>query len=207
MNLAEGADVRFSPQQLPTTVPASPYVSVGHSVVARIGGGFRRCQIDGLEDGPELSADHRFHVLTGDLGVRDMVPGSPPGIAEQVVGGGGPKGERYADDGTHDDRRHEQEATQPTPEDRSPQTYRLSIGQPDNMQPQDSIARSPSLSPFEGAPDDPADPERDNNEERGESERREALAKARLGLVSGHRDHATHVDLATAPARPSPEPA
>ena len=65
------------------------------------------------------------------------------------------------------------------------------------MQPQNPIARGPAVSPFKNAPDHPADPERDNAEQRGESESLNALAIARLGLVASHQDHANHVDLVT----------
>src|ERR1700733_3931060 len=72
------------------------------------------------------------------------------------------------------------------------------------MQPQDSKARGPSVSPFENAPDHPADPERDNAEQRGERKRLKSLAKARLGLVTSHQDHANHVDLVTKTALLTP---
>src|ERR1700733_13954975 len=65
------------------------------------------------------------------------------------------------------------------------------------MQPQDSIIRGPTVSPFENAPDHPADAERDNAEQRGESESLKSLAEARLGLVTSHQDHANHIDLVT----------
>ena len=65
------------------------------------------------------------------------------------------------------------------------------------MQPQDSIARRPPISPFENAPDHPADPERDKAEQRGERKSLKSLAKARLGLVTSHQDHANHVDPVT----------
>jgi hypothetical protein len=68
-----------------------PYVSVDDSVVLRIGWRFRCCQIDWLEERPELPSDQRFRLLTGDLCACEMVPRSPPRIAEQVVGSGGAK--------------------------------------------------------------------------------------------------------------------
>jgi hypothetical protein len=78
--------------------------------------------------------------------------------------------------------------------------YRLSIRQSDDMQPQYSIRRCTAVPPFEKAPDHPADPERDNEEQRDERECLKALAEARLGLVASHKPHANHATDTRDPA-------